>query len=153
MAEQLRTGRDLFGAEHPEVRLPEELTSAVTADDAGADLESLAKIAKANPKDSGAWAALAFRLIEADEPVTAYACARTGYHRGLDALRGNGWRGTGPVPWNHVPNQGVLRAIGALVVAAKRINEDDEVIRCLNLLNDCDPAAVPAMNLEDVDKL
>ena len=32
MAEQLRTGRDLFGAEHPEVRLPEELTSAVTAD-------------------------------------------------------------------------------------------------------------------------
>ena len=153
MAEQLRTGRDLFGAEHPEVRLPEELTSAVTADDAGADLESLAKIAKANPKDSGAWAALAFRLIEADEPVTAYACARTGYHRGLDALRGNGWRGTGPVPWDHVPNQGVLRAIGSLVVAAKRINEDDEVIRCLNLLNDCDPAAVPAMNLEDVDKL
>ena len=32
MAEQLRTGRDLFGAEHPEVRLPEELTSAVTAE-------------------------------------------------------------------------------------------------------------------------
>ena len=57
------------------------------------------------------------------------------------------------MPWDHVPNQGVLRAIGALVVAAKRINEDDEVIRCLNLLNDCDPAAVPAMNLEDVDKL
>src|SRR5699024_892471 len=120
MAEQLRTGRDLFGVEHPEVRLPEELTSAVTADDAGADLESLAKIAKANPKDSGAWAALAFRLIEADEPVTAYACARTGYHRGLDALRGNGWRGTGPVPWEHVPNQGVPRAIGAPVVAATR---------------------------------
>ena len=152
MAEQLRTGRDLFGAEQPEVRLPQEFASAVTADDAGADLESLKLITENNPKDSGAWAALALRFIETDDPVVAYACARTGYHRGLDALRGNGWRGTGPVPWDHVPNQGVLRAIGALVVAAKRINEDDEVIRCLNLLNDCDTAAVPAMNLEGIDK-
>ncbi len=147
MSEQLRTGRDLFGAEHPEVRLPEELKSAVTADDAGSDMESLGRIATANPKDSGAWAALAVRHLENNEPVNAYACARTGYHRGLDALRSNGWKGTGPVPWDHAPNKGVLRAIGSLAVAAKAIGEDDEYIRCLNLLNDCDPTAADAIGI------
>ena len=30
--------------------------------------------------------------------ITAYAYARTGYHRGLDQLRRNGWKGFGPVP-------------------------------------------------------
>lgn len=145
--EQLRQNRDLFGAEQPEVRLPEDLATSITADDAGASLESLQALVAANLKDSGAWAALANRLLEADEPVQAYACARTGYHRGLDALRGNGWRGTGPVPWEHVPNQGVLRAIGALAVMAHALGEEDEVIRCLNLLHDCDPAATEALGL------
>lgn len=149
MAEQIRTGRDLFGAEHPEVRLPEELRTAVDAEVAGADVEALEVIVQANPKDCGAWAALANRHIAAGHAISGYACARTGYHRGLDALRTNGWRGTGPVPWDHLPNRGVLRAIGALVSAARVIGEDDEVIRCLNLLNDCDPAAAPAMRLLD----
>lgn len=147
MAEQLRTNRDLLGSSQPEVRLPEALASAITADDAGADLAALEKLAAANLKDSGAWAALATRLLEADRSVQAYACARTGYHRGLDALRGNGWRGTGPVPWEHEPNQGVLRAIGALVVTAHAMGEEDEVIRCLNLLHDCDPQATEALGL------
>ena len=31
-----------------------------------------------------------------------------GYHRGLDQLRRNGWKGFA-VPWAHVPNQGFLR--------------------------------------------
>ena len=87
-------------------------------------------------------------LLAEGQAVQAYACARTGYHRGLDALRGNGWRGTGPVPWDHVPNQGVLRAIGALVQTARALGEDDEVVRCLNLLHDCDPAAAPALGLD-----
>ena len=46
--------------------------------------------------------------------VTGYAFARTGYHRGLDQLRRSGWKGAGPVPWSHEPNQGFLRALGAL---------------------------------------
>ena len=148
MAEQIRHSRDLFGAEHPEVRLPEELASAVAVESSAQSRESLEAAVSANLKDSGAWAALAEVLLAEGQPVLAYACARTGYHRGLDALRGNGWRGTGPVPWDHVPNRGVLRAIGALVQTARALGEDDEVVRCLNLLHDCDPAAAPALGLD-----
>ncbi|MGN0096114.1 MAG: DUF3151 domain-containing protein [Corynebacterium sp.] len=150
MAEQIRKGRDLFGAEHPEVRLPVELATAVTGSES---LEELETLAVANPKDSGVWAALAaYHLSQGSaegagtEKVTAYACARTGYHRGLDALRSNGWRGTGPVPWSHEPNRGVLRAIMMLATAARTIGEEDEYIRCLNLVNDCDPGAADAMS-------
>lgn len=148
MAEQIRKGRDLFGSEHPEVRLPVELATAVTGSES---LEELETLAVANPKDSGVWAALAaYHLSQGNvegagaEKVTAYACARTGYHRGLDALRSNGWRGTGPVPWSHEPNRGVLRAIMMLATAARAIGEEDEYIRCLNLVNDCDPSAADA---------
>ena len=140
MAEQIRHSRDLFGAEHPEVRLPQELASSIPIEGAAESRESLEAAVSENLKDSGAWAALAEVLLAEGQSVQAYACARTGYHRGLDALRGNGWRGTGPVPWDHEPNQGVLRAIGALVQTARALGEDDEVVRCLNLLHDCDPA-------------
>lgn len=145
MAEQIRKGRDLFGAEHPAVRLPDSLATAVTGSESQAELEALAV---ANPKDSGVWAALAQQHLDSTDPaaqVTAYACARTGYHRGLDDLRSNGWRGTGPVPWAHEPNRGVLRAIMMLAVVAKVIGEEDEYIRCLNLVNDCDPDAAEAI--------
>lgn len=158
MAEQIRHSRDLFGAEHPEVRLPQELASSIpvegAADGASAaqSRESLEAAVSENLKDSGAWAALAEVLLAEGQSVQAYACARTGYHRGLDALRGNGWRGTGPVPWSHEPNQGVLRAIGALVQTARALGEDDEVVRCLNLLHDCDPAAAPALGLDGSGK-
>jgi Protein of unknown function (DUF3151) len=74
--------------------------------------------------------------------VEAYAYARTGYHRGLDALRRAGWKGTGPVPWSHDPNRGFLRAVHALGQAAAAIGEHDEVTRCAQLLADCDPDAV-----------
>ena len=154
MAEQIRKGRDLFGAEHPEVRLPADLATAATGSES---LEQLEALAVANPKDSGVWAALASHYLAGDADgadgadaatgakVTAYAFARTGYHRGLDALRSNGWRGTGPVPWSHEPNRGVLRAIMMLATAAQAIGEDDEYIRCLNLVNDCDPEAADAI--------
>lgn len=145
MAEQIRKGRDLFGAEHPAVRLPDSLATAVTGSESQAELEALAV---ANPKDSGVWAALAQQHLDSADPaaqVTAYACARTGYHRGLDDLRSNGWRGTGPVPWAHEPNRAVLRAIMMLAVVAKAIGEEDEYIRCLNLVNDCDPDAAEAI--------
>ena len=56
--------------------------------------------------------------------MTAYAYARVGYHRSLDSLRRNGWKGHGPVPWEHEPNRGFLRALAALTTAAGRIGED-----------------------------
>jgi hypothetical protein len=77
--------------------------------------------------------------------VTAYAFARTGYHRGLDQLRQNGWHGAGPVPWSHRPNQGFLRSLHQLAVAATAIGETDEAARCAQFLRDCDPAAGDAL--------
>ncbi|MCU1689302.1 MAG: hypothetical protein JWN61_1893 [Pseudonocardiales bacterium] len=99
------------------------------------------EVAAAFPAGSEAWASLAEAALAAGQPIQAYAYARTGYHRGLDALRKAGWRGTGPVPWSHVPNQGVLRAIAALGTAAEAIGETAEVERTAALLDDCDPTA------------
>ena len=66
--------------------------------------------------------------------IAAYAFARTGYHRGLDALRRAGWRGKGPIPWAHEPNQGFLRSLWALAGAAWRIGEQAEYDRCVGFL-------------------
>ena len=97
------------------------------------------------PRYCAAWATLAERALAAGEPVTGYAFARTGYHRGLDQLRRAGWRGHGPVPWEHEPNQGFLRALHMLAVAAAAIGEDDEAVRCREFLADASPAAVVAL--------
>ncbi len=93
------------------------------------------------PASSAAWAVLAEQALEGGRPVEGYAYARTGYHRGLDALRRAGWGGFGPVPWEHEPNRGVLRSIAALGRAAATIGETAEADRCRQLLGDCDPAA------------
>jgi hypothetical protein len=71
--------------------------------------------------------------------MEGYAYARTGYHRGLDALRRAGWKGNGPIPWSHAPNQGFLRALQCLRQAALEIGETDEVERITHFLHDSDP--------------
>ena len=93
-------------------------------------------VARANPTSSLAWATLAEQALEGGKDVEAYAYARTGYHRGLDALRRSGWKGHGPVPWEHVPNRGFLRALAALARAAAEIDEIDEAERCRSFLAD-----------------
>lgn len=93
------------------------------------------------PTSSLAWSILAIDALDRGADVAAYAYARTGYHRGLDALRGAGWKGFGPVPYSHEPNRGVLKAIAALALAAQRIGETPEFERCTQLLEDCDPDA------------
>ncbi|HEX5145008.1 MAG TPA: DUF3151 domain-containing protein [Mycobacterium sp.] len=103
--------------------------------------EKATSVAAAHPSASVAWATLAERALDENQAVTAYAYARTGYHRGLDQLRRNGWKGFGPVPFAHEPNQGFLRCVAALARAAREIGETDEYQRCLDLLDDCDPAA------------
>jgi hypothetical protein len=100
-----------------------------------------AEVAARFPGYCGAWAALAERALAAGEPVTAYAFARTGYHRGLDQLRRAGWKGYGPIPWQHEPNQGFLRALNMLGASAEAIGEDDEATRCREFLADSSPAA------------
>ena len=104
-------------------------------------------VAAEHPSASVAWATLAEAALDAGEPVAAYAYARTGYHRGLDQLRRNGWKGYGPVPYSHEPNRGFLRAVAALARAAREIGETDEFERCMALLEDCDPKAAAQLGL------
>ena len=110
---------DLLGI--PETHLPEDPASRAIDEGRAAD-----QVARAFPASSLAWAVLAEDALGDGEPVMAYAYARTGYHRGLDALRRSGWRGQGPVPWQHAPNQGFLRALAALAKAADEIGEEEE---------------------------
>jgi hypothetical protein len=124
----------------PPTKLPED--PAVPRLDAG---EDPAAVAAAYPASSAAWAALAENALKDGRTIDAYAFARTGYHRGLDALRRNGWKGSGRVPWDHVPNRGFLRALYALGQAADLIGEQDEAERCAQFLDDCDPAAAAAL--------
>lgn len=99
--------------------------------------------ARAFPASSLAWAMLAEQALSDDgDPVAAYAYARTGYHRGLDALRRAGWRGAGPIPADHEPNQGFLRALLALADAADAIGEEDEAARCTTFLADSGTSVV-----------
>ncbi|HIT74244.1 MAG TPA: DUF3151 domain-containing protein [Candidatus Avipropionibacterium avicola] len=128
-------------ADGPEpTRLPTD--AAAEALESGTDP---VEVAAAHPASSLAWAVLAEQRLAADEVVVAYAFARTGYHRGLDALRRSGWRGSGPVPYAHVPNQGFLRALAALAIAADRIGEVDEAERCTQFLRDSSEEAWQAL--------
>jgi len=95
-----------------------------------------------HPASSLAWALLADEADARGAVVEAYAYARVGYHRGLDSLRGAGWRGQGPVPWRHEPNRGVLRSLWALRRGAAAIGEEAEVERLDAFLRDADPTAV-----------
>jgi hypothetical protein len=104
-------------------------------------------VAAAHPTSSLAWAVLAEDALESGETITAYAYARTGYHRGLDQLRRSGWKGFGPVPWSHEPNRGFLRALGVLQKAAATIGEVDEAERCRVFVTDSDPEAAAALGL------
>ncbi len=104
-----------------------------------------ATVAARYPGYCAAWAELAARAMADGDPVSAYAFARTGYHRGLDQLRRAGWHGHGPVPWEHEPNRGFLRSLYLLGAAAAAIGEDDEAARCREFLADSSPAAVAAL--------
>ena len=106
-----------------------------------------AKVAAGHPGYSAAWAALAERAMADGDPVAGYAYARTGYHRGLDQLRQAGWKGHGPIPWEHEPNQGFLRSLYLLAVAAAAIGEDDEASRCRGFLRDSSAAAAAALGV------
>jgi hypothetical protein len=103
--------------------------------------EAPAEVASRFPTYSDAWAALAIQAYARDDDITAYAYARTGYHRGLDQLRRAGWKGHGPIPWEHEPNRGFLRCLFMLGTAAAAIGEDDEAMRCEEFLHDSSATA------------
>jgi hypothetical protein len=135
------TGADnLLGL--PETRLPEDPATRPIED--GVDPR---QVATSYPASSLPWAVLAEDALADGLDLEAYAFARTGYHRGLDALRRSGWRGQGPVPWSHVPNRGFLRALAALSRAAGRIGEVEEERRCADFLRDSSAEAARELGL------
>ena len=134
------TGKDLLGGPPPTL-LPDEPAPRALLE-AGTDP---AEVAARYPTHSAAWAALADDAWSRGATIESYAYARVGYHRGLDALRRNGWKGFGPVPWAHAPNQGFLRALHALGRAAGAIEETEEAQRIRTFLEDSDPAALSSL--------
>jgi hypothetical protein len=104
------------------------------------------QVAGDHPSYAAAWAALAENALASGEPVAAYAYARTGYHRSLDQLRRAGWKGHGPVPWEHEPNRGFLRSLHLLGRAAAAIGEGDEAVRCAEFLRESSPTAATQLS-------
>ncbi|PWD51689.1 DUF3151 domain-containing protein [Serinibacter arcticus] len=136
-------------ADHPDITV-----AALLGDDGGVvdvrDVDALRSAAAAHPDSSLAWALLARTELDgiaedgdavAADAVTAYAYARVGYHRGLDALRRAGWRGQGPIPVSHPANRGFLAALLALGDAARALGEVEEATRIAEFVDQSDPTA------------
>jgi hypothetical protein len=101
---------------------------------------AIAAVVALHPRESAGWAALGDHVTDT---VSRYAFYRVGYHRGLDALRANGWRGSGYVRWDHEGNRGFLRCLLGLTRLAGAIGEADEEERCRLFLLQLDPRGVP----------
>ncbi len=101
----------------------------------------VARVTAANPRSLNAWAALGG--LGRDD-IERYASFRVGYHRGLDSLRANGWRGSGYVRWADETNRGFLRCLRGLQQMAAVIGEDDEARRIAVFMQQLDPSGIPA---------
>jgi len=130
----------------PETVLPAEPASLRRALEAAAAQpperrrHAVADVVRTDPASLEAWALLG---ALARDDVEAYACYRVGYHRGLDALRAAGWKGSGTVRWAHVVNRGFLRCLDGLRSAAGSIGEQAEEERCAVFLRQLDPTWQP----------
>ena len=102
--------------------------------------DAVAAVVARHPRSLLAWAELGD--LGRDD-VERYAAYRVGYHRGLDTLRANGWRGSGYVRWRHEANRGFLRALAGLQGRAEAIGETDEAERCATFLLQLDPSWPP----------
>lgn len=108
--------------------------------------EEPAAVVRRFPASPLAWATLAQHAVDGGaDDVTVYAYSRVGYHRSLDLLRRNGWKGHGPVPWEHEPNRGFLTCLALLAKAARAIGETEEWERCSTFLRDSSPTGYDAL--------
>jgi phosphoserine phosphatase len=131
----------LSGTGPPETVLDPEPAEALDAlDRALGDRDAVSAVVARWPRMLDGWARLG-QLARDD--VEAYAAFRAGYHRGLDRLRANGWRGSGYVRWVHPENRGFLRALDGLRAASAAIGETDEEQRCALFLRQLDPSWPP----------
>lgn len=126
--------------EPPETLLPAD--PGAEALDAGT---VTADVALAHPDSILAWALLADEALAESRNLEGYAFARTAYHRSLDLLRRNGWKGHGPVPWSHEPNRGFLRSLAVLATASERLGDDAEAHRCREFLRESSQEAYAAL--------
>ncbi len=120
----------------PETVLPPAPPDVVAQLAEAGTRDEIAAVVARFPRSLDGWAALG---DAARDPIEAYACYRVGYHRGLDALRANGWRGSGYVRWRHPSNRGFLRCLEGLGRVAAGIGEDDEAQRCAEFARQLDP--------------
>jgi hypothetical protein len=127
-------GENLFGGPEPTFLLTDPAAAELAAGEPTQD------VVRRHPTSSLAWARASDDAWDQGNVLESYAFARVGYHRGLDSLRRSGWKGFGPVPWNHEPNQGFLRCLRSLARAAGAIGETDEVSRLAVFIDDCDPS-------------
>ena len=136
---------NLYSSGPPETVLdaePDEALAALADAEAADDrVAAIGAVCARWPRFLAAWASLGDAT---DEPALKYAAYRTGYHRGLDRLRANGWRGSGYVRWRYETNRGFLRALAGLQATAAAIGEHDEDERCAVFLRQLDPEWPPA---------
>lgn len=109
--------------------------------DADLRREAVSAVVAIWPRYVDAWARLGD--LGRDD-IERYAAYRVGYHRGLDALRASGWRGSGYVRWTHENNRGFLRALRGLGQMADRIGESDEAERIALFIQQLDPSGIPS---------
>lgn len=102
---------------------------------------AVADVVATSPRFLAGWAELGDL---GRDTIERYAAYRVGYHRGLDALRANGWRGSGYVRWAEPTNRGFLRSLRGLGEMAAEIGETDEAERCRQFLLQLDPSGIPA---------
>ena len=113
------------------------LQQAMSAD-AGEQRERVAAVVADHPRSLLAWQALGDL---GRDTMERYASYRVGYHRGLDTLRANGWRGSGYVRWADESNRGFLGCLKGLGEMAAAIGETDEAERISLFLLQLDPSS------------
>lgn len=139
---------ELGGTGRPRVVLPVPDPGLLRRIETASTLGELAPVVAAHPDSMDAWAALGEQYEGSEatpaNAVIAYASYRVGYHRGLDALRKNGWNGGQTVRWEDGSNRGFLRCVSGLARMADRIGERPEAERCAHFLIDLDPDWSPS---------
>ncbi|MEY4024983.1 MAG: hypothetical protein RL438_496 [Actinomycetota bacterium] len=137
---------NVSGTGPPNVVLPEvdsamqaELDAALASPERDRR-DAVARVVAHHPRYLAAWAALG---DVARDSIESYMAYRVGYHRGLDALRANGWKGSGYVRWSAKSNHGFLNCLDGLARTASVIGETDEATRCSQFLLQCDPNGRP----------
>jgi hypothetical protein len=123
-----------------EVQLPLDPPEVLDAFAGTPDAGGLREVAAAHPLSLETWARLGDAAYADGDDVAAYAFYRVGYHRGLDQLRGAGWRPDRHALWAFESNRGFLRSLHGLMRAAAAIGEGVEARRCREFLVTLDPS-------------